>query len=90
MFAPPGSLLWVEEGVLVAQPFDPVIAVVSGEPIPVVQDVGLDEGVYRGMFAVSATGVLAHRTGRESGVNSPGSIAQALRRAPSGRPMRPG
>jgi eukaryotic-like serine/threonine-protein kinase len=63
VFAPPASLLWVEEGVLVAQPFDPVHAVVTGEPIPVVQDVGLDEAVYRGAFAVSATGVLAHRTG---------------------------
>ena len=59
----PASLLWVQEGVLVAQRFDPARAVVSGEPIPVVQDVGLDEGVYRGAFAVSATGVLAHRTG---------------------------
>ena len=64
VYAPPASLLWVEEGVLVAQRFDPARAVVSGEPIPVVQDVGLDEGVYRGAFAVSATGVLAHRTGR--------------------------
>ena len=75
---------------LVAQPFDPARAVVTGEPIPVVQDVGLDEAVYRGAFAVSATGVLAHRAGRENGVNSPGSIAPALRGAPSGRPMRPG
>jgi eukaryotic-like serine/threonine-protein kinase len=61
VFAPPSSLLWVEEGVLVAQHFDQARAVVSGEPIPVAQDVGLDEGVYRGAFAVSATGVLAHR-----------------------------
>jgi Tol biopolymer transport system component len=53
----------VEEGVLVAQPFDPARAMISGDPIPVVQDVGLDEGVYRGTFAVSATGVLAHRPG---------------------------
>ena len=64
VYAPPDSLLWVEDGVLVAQRFDPARAVVSGEPIPVVQDVGLDEAVYRGAFAVSATGVLAHRTGR--------------------------
>jgi len=63
VFAAPASLLWVEEGVLVAQPFDPVRAVVTGEPIRVVQHVGLDEAVYRGAFAVSATGVLAHRTG---------------------------
>jgi Tol biopolymer transport system component len=64
VYAAPASLLWVEEGVLVAQPFDPARAVVTGEPIPVVQNVGLDEAVYRGMFAVSATGVLAHRTGQ--------------------------
>ena len=64
VYAPPASLLWVEEGVLVAQRFDPARAVVSGEPIPVVHDVGLDEGVYRGAFAVSATGVLAHRAGQ--------------------------
>ncbi len=63
VFAPPASLLWVEEEVLFAQRFDPARAVVSGEPIPIVQGVGLDEGVYRGTFAVSATGVLAHRTG---------------------------
>ena len=46
VYAPPAWLLWVEEGVLVAQRFDPARAVVSGEPIPVVHDVGLDEGVY--------------------------------------------
>ena len=63
MYAPPGALLWVQEGVLVAQRFDPVRTVVSGEPIPVAQDVGFDFGVLRGAFAVSATGVLAHRTG---------------------------
>ena len=48
VYAPPASLLWVEEGVLVAQPFDPARAVVSGEPIPVVQDVGLDEASVPG------------------------------------------
>ena len=63
MYPMPASLLWVEEGVLVAQHFDPARGVVSGEPIPVVQDVGLDEAVYRGAFSVSATGALAHRTG---------------------------
>ena len=51
-------------GALVAQPFDPARGVVSGEPIAVAQAVGLNEAVYRGTFAVSATGVLAHRTGR--------------------------
>ena len=64
MYAPPGALLWVRRGMLVAQRFDPARAAVSGEPIPVAEAVGADEGVYRGAFAVSATGVLAHRAAR--------------------------
>ena len=34
VYATPGALLWVRQGVLVAQRFDPATAVVSGEPIP--------------------------------------------------------
>ena len=64
VYAPPGLLLWVHQGVLVAQRFDPERTVVSAEPVPVAHDVGVDAGVWRGAFAVSATGVLAHRAGR--------------------------
>jgi len=62
-YAPPGVLLLVRQGVLVALGFDPTQGVVSGEPVPVAQGVGSDPGVARGTFAVSATGVLAHRAG---------------------------
>jgi Tol biopolymer transport system component len=62
-YAPPGSLLLVRQGVLVALGFDPTSGVVSGEPILVAQGVGSDPGIARGTFAVSATGVLAHRIG---------------------------
>ena len=86
VYAPPSSLLWVEDGVLVAQHFDPERGVVSGEPIPVVQDVGLDEGVYRGAFAVSATGVLAHRVGHGERRQLTWVIAQASPGAPSEPP----
>ena len=64
VYAPPGALLWVKEGVLVAQRFDPARKVVSDEVIPVAQAVGVDDSIYRGAFAVSATGVLAHRATR--------------------------
>ena len=57
-------LLWVHQNVLVAQRFDPERKVVSGEPIPVAHAVGVDDGVLRGAFAVSANGVLAHRVAR--------------------------
>jgi Tol biopolymer transport system component len=61
VFAPPSGLLLVRQGVLVALPFDPTRGVVSGDPISVAQPVGSDAGVARGVFAVSTTGVLAHR-----------------------------
>jgi Tol biopolymer transport system component len=63
VYAPPGALLLVRQEVLVARHFDPTLGVVSGEPIPVAQAVGSDSGVARGAFAVSATGLLAHRAG---------------------------
>jgi len=61
VFAPPGTLLVVQQGVLVALRFDPERGIVSGQPIPVAQGVGTDPGVGRGAFSVSASGVLAHR-----------------------------
>ena len=64
VYAPPGALLWVKEGALVAQFFDFTSGVLSGEPVAVAPAVGQNEGSYRGAFAVSATGVLAHRLAR--------------------------
>ncbi len=64
VYATPGNLLWVHQGVLVAQRFDLSRMALRDEPIPIVQDAGVDGAVYRGLFAVSATGVLAHRAGR--------------------------
>ena len=64
VYAPPGALLWVRDGVLVAQRFDPTGEVTSDQPIPVAQTVGWDAAVSRGAFAVSATGVLVHRASR--------------------------
>jgi Tol biopolymer transport system component len=63
MYAPPDTLLLVRQNALVALRFDPTRRVVSGDPIPVAQPVGLDGGVFLGAFAVSANGVLAHRPG---------------------------
>ena len=63
VFAPPDLLLVVRQGVLMALHFDPARAVVSGDPVPVAQNVGADFTTERGAFTVSATGVLAHRPG---------------------------
>jgi Tol biopolymer transport system component len=63
VYAPPGYLLWVSQGVLVAQRFDATRATLEGEPIPVTQALGIDDGTFRSAFSVSAMGTLAHRVG---------------------------
>ena len=61
VYAPPGYLLRVSQGVLIAHRFDAARAVVAGDPIPVAQRVGTDDGTFRSAFSVSAAGVLSHR-----------------------------
>jgi hypothetical protein len=63
VYAPPGYLLRVSQGVLLASRFDAPRGEVSGEAVPVAQSVGTREGVFRDLVSVSDTGVLAHRAG---------------------------
>ena len=66
VYAAPGFLLLVSQGVLVAYPFDAARATVAGEPMPVAQGVGIDDGAFHSALSVSAAGVLAHRAGAAS------------------------
>ena len=60
-----GYLLALREGVLTAQPFDPVMATRSGEPEVIAQDVPV---VYPpAAFSASSTGALATRAGAGTG-----------------------
>jgi Tol biopolymer transport system component len=63
MYVPPGYLLRVQQGVLVAHRFDVQRGVVSGESVPLAQRVGTDDGTFHSAFSASDTGVLAHRPG---------------------------
>jgi eukaryotic-like serine/threonine-protein kinase len=58
-----GHLLFVSEGVLVAQPFDETRGTLSGAPIAIARGVGPNDGWGRSAFSLSASGVLAHRAG---------------------------
>ena len=58
-----GYLLYLREGVLVAQRFDPAARKLSGDPMPIAQGVQYDPGFFRGSFAVSDSGLLAYATG---------------------------
>ena len=64
VYAPPGYLLLVSQGVLTAYPFDAARAIVGlDHPIQVDQPVGTDDGAFHSAFSVSVQGVLAHRPG---------------------------
>ena len=64
-FAPPGYLLFVRDGTLLAQPFDVENLATTDEPVPVVGPVGIME--FISYFSVSDTGVLTYRPPTESG-----------------------
>jgi Tol biopolymer transport system component len=62
VYAPPGLLLRVEQGALVAHPFDAERGVVSAQSVRLAQSVAEDDGTFRSAFSVSEAGVLAYRT----------------------------
>jgi hypothetical protein len=64
-----GRLLFLREGTLMTQPFDNRRLELAGEPAPVAERVGTTNNV-QGRFGVSASGVLAYRTGAAGGGNS--------------------
>ena len=61
-YAPPGYLLFVREGTLMAQSFDASRLELSGEPLPVAEQVVSDPVFGDGMFSASVNGVLAYRS----------------------------
>jgi Tol biopolymer transport system component len=66
-YSPPGYLLYIREGALVAQPFDAARLTLWGEPTTVLdEEVAQVSGAVTGapaLFSVSANGVLAWRPG---------------------------
>jgi len=63
VYAPPGVVVYSREHALLAQPFDAQNLRVTGEPVPIAEQVV--QTPYRGgsLFSVSSTGVLVYRTG---------------------------
>jgi eukaryotic-like serine/threonine-protein kinase len=58
-----GRLLYVRDGVLLAQPFDLERLELSGDPVPIAGGVQMHQDHFRADFAVSENGVLAYRPG---------------------------
>jgi Tol biopolymer transport system component len=97
-YAPPGYLLYVREETLVAQPFDANAGELTGEPVPLAEDLSIDN-VGLAHFSASRNGVLALRGGDAGGgqlmwtdrsgesremVGDPGDIG-AISLSPDGR-----
>ena len=65
-YLPSGWLLWVRQKVLVARRFDPTSGTLSGDTVTLAQPVDTNLIVGYGMFSVSASGLIAWRTGLSS------------------------
>jgi Tol biopolymer transport system component len=65
-YAPPGFLLYVRENTLVAQPFDAEAGEITGDPVPLAEDLGID-AVGLAHFSASHNGTLAYRGGEAGG-----------------------
>jgi Tol biopolymer transport system component/predicted Ser/Thr protein kinase len=65
-YVPQGYLIFLRVNTLVAHAFDPTSLRVSGDPIPIAEQVERTAGTFRGAFSVSRTGVLAYRTVAET------------------------
>jgi eukaryotic-like serine/threonine-protein kinase len=57
-----GWLLFLRQGTLVAQRFNPTYGALTGDPITVADSVGLDVSNSSGAFSVSREGVVAYRS----------------------------
>jgi serine/threonine protein kinase/WD40 repeat protein len=69
VFVLPDSLLFVRDGTLVAQHFNPRRLELEGEAAPVVDKLSYDRTFSKGDFTLSSTGVLAYKQGSSSGYN---------------------
>jgi hypothetical protein len=70
LYVPPGYLLFVRQGTLLAQPFDAERIQLTGEPLPIAEGVATDVTNGLAAFSASDTGILAFRTGDTFGTTA--------------------
>ncbi|MGH9955584.1 MAG: protein kinase domain-containing protein [Pyrinomonadaceae bacterium] len=70
VYAAPGFVLFLRDGILMAQRFDAGELQLTGEPFPIAERVAFNVGLGRGAFSVSDSGVLAYAAG-SSEINQP-------------------
>jgi serine/threonine protein kinase len=70
VYTPPGYLLFVSQGTLMAQAFDANNLSLTGDAVPIGEHAGVNLSFRRGVFTVSENGILCYGTGNPSGANS--------------------
>ncbi len=70
VYVPPGYLLFVRQGTLIAQRFDAASLRLVGQTGPLVEHAEVNSNVYRGVFTVSQNGILAYQAGGSLGQNA--------------------
>ena len=84
-YAPPGFLLFVRDGILVARRFDVDRLAISGEEFPIAENVMVEPFVQRALFSVSENGVLVYHRG---GVAEHPRLIWFNRNGKQGSPLR--
>jgi Tol biopolymer transport system component len=67
LYAPPGYLLFLREQTLMAQPFDAAAAKITGDAIPIAEQVDVVANRLQGQFSASQNSVLAYMSSGTSG-----------------------
>ncbi|HUK87068.1 MAG TPA: hypothetical protein VLT85_05340, partial [Terriglobales bacterium] len=67
IYAPPGYLLFVRDGTLMAQPFNARKLELAGDAMPIAEHVAVNTGTWRGIFTASDNGVLLYQGGAVGG-----------------------
>ena len=69
VYAPPGYLLFVRQGTMMAQRFDVGSLRLIGEAMPLAEQAAINLVFWRGFFTVSENGLLAYQVGNAAGEN---------------------
>jgi len=85
-YVPPGYLLFSREGTLMAQPFDAQRLELTGEAVPIAEDVQFNPANGSTTFAASENGVLTYRTGSVQDVQLTWTDRDGRKLGPVGEP----
>jgi eukaryotic-like serine/threonine-protein kinase len=67
IYAPPGYLLFVRQGTLMAQRFDVSKLQLTGDALPLAEHVAVNTVINQAIFTVSQDGILTYQAGGETG-----------------------